>query len=143
MPRKILTTEILTAAIGGFESQKQKIDFQITELRQMLSGGSTESAVITEPTPGRRKMSAATRRRMAEGQKKRWAAIKGEGEKRSAIPEATRPERKLSAAGRKRIIAATKGRWARIHAEEAARKTAPGRAASKTTVAKRKVLKAA
>lgn len=33
-----LTTEIIQAAIDGFESQKQRIDVQIAELRAMLTG---------------------------------------------------------------------------------------------------------
>jgi len=38
MPTK-LTSEIIAAAIEGFESQKRHIDGQIAELRQMLDGG--------------------------------------------------------------------------------------------------------
>ena len=38
MPQK-LTNEIITAAIAGFEQQKQQIDVQIAELRASLSGG--------------------------------------------------------------------------------------------------------
>jgi hypothetical protein len=75
MPTKQFTTEIITAAILGFESQKQQIDTRITELRQMLSGGPAESAAAPEPTKRkRRKMSAAARSRIAEAQRKRWAA---------------------------------------------------------------------
>ena len=51
-------------------------------------------------------MSAAARRRMAAGQRKRWAAVKGQA-------QATPPKkRKLSPAGRKAIIEATRKRWA-------------------------------
>ena len=37
------TSEIITAAIEGFEPQKRRIDDQITELRALLPGGSAES----------------------------------------------------------------------------------------------------
>jgi hypothetical protein len=114
----IHTTEIIQAALDGFERQKQKIDQQIAELRQMLSGHLSKSTTAESPKV-RKKVSAAGRRRMAEGQKRRWAAKRGEREKSPSAPEAVKPKRKLSAAGRKRIIAATKARWARIHAEAA------------------------
>jgi hypothetical protein len=39
MPTK-LTNEILAAAIEGFQAQKQRLDAQIVELRQLLTGGS-------------------------------------------------------------------------------------------------------
>jgi hypothetical protein len=41
MPIK-LTTEILSAAVAGFEEQKKRIDVQVAGLRQMLAGGSTD-----------------------------------------------------------------------------------------------------
>ena len=37
MPTHKLTTEIITAAILGFEAQKHKLDTQIAELRALLS----------------------------------------------------------------------------------------------------------
>ena len=126
MPTPKLTNEILTAAILGFEEQKRRIDAQILELRAMLSGGTSKPTAIAEvPKRKRRKMSAAARKRMAEAQRKRWAASKST----STTPEATKPKRKLSAAGRAAIVAATKKRWAAKRAEAA--KAQPG-AAKKT-----------
>jgi len=114
--------EIITAAIEGFEAQKQRIDAQIAELRQMLGGGVTEPAIIPETRKrGRRKMSAAARKKISEAQRKRWA----ESHKQSAptssavAPEVPKTKRKLSAAGRKRLIAATKKRWAAVRAAKA------------------------
>jgi hypothetical protein len=57
MPTK-LTNEILTAALAGFEEQKKRIDAEISELRQMLIGASTDGAAPAAVKP-RRKMSAA------------------------------------------------------------------------------------
>ena len=66
MPHKF-TSQIISAAIAGFEQQKIEIDQQINELRAMLSGGSVE--IATKATPGmRKKFSAATKRKMAEAQ---------------------------------------------------------------------------
>ena len=72
MPTK-LSNEIITAAIEGFEAQKTRIDAQIAELQAVLSGGPTAAATTPEvPTRKRRKMSAAGRKAIAEGQRKRW-----------------------------------------------------------------------
>jgi hypothetical protein len=65
----------------------------------------------------KRGFSAATRRRMAEGQKRRWAAINAA----KVVPVAPK-KRMMSAEGRQRIIDATKARWAKVRA--AARKKA-------------------
>jgi len=70
MAQTIPTSEILAAALEGFEAQKKRIDAQIAAIRQTLRGVTPESA---KP---RRKVSAAARKRMAAAQRKRWAAIK-------------------------------------------------------------------
>ena len=115
MPTK-LTTEILTAAIDGFEMQKTRIDARIAEIRQMLDGGSQSTAVTSElQRRKRRKISRAGRAAIAAAQRKRWA----ESKKHQATPEAPKPKRRLSAAGRRAIIAATKKRWAAKRAEAA------------------------
>ena len=79
MPQK-LSQEIISAAIAGFEAQKQRINSKIAELRNMLDH---RHASAETPKP-KRKISAASRRRMALAQKKRWAAIKGRSAARSA-----------------------------------------------------------
>src|SRR4029077_15936748 len=71
MPTHKLSPEILNAAISGFEQQKLRIDAQIAELRAMLAGDSAKPT--TAPETPKRKISAAARRRMALGQRARWA----------------------------------------------------------------------
>ena len=105
-----LTKAIIEAAIDGFETQKQRIDAQIAELRAMLDG--RPSAPVTEPK-ARRKLSREALQRMREGQQRRWAKVRGE----STIPSedatrASKPKRKLSAVGKAAIVAALKKRWA-------------------------------
>jgi hypothetical protein len=125
MLTKILTPEIITAAIDGFESQKRRIDNQIAELRAMLFGSAAETNTITEATPEsasrkRRKISAAVRRKMALGQKARWAKSRGEAE--PPAPDtviAPKTKRRISKEGMARIIAATKKRWAAVKAAQA------------------------
>jgi hypothetical protein len=109
MPTQKLTADVITAAIAGFELQKKRIDAQIADLRQALTGNGAHG--VAAPVRRRRKMSAAARKRIAEAQRKRWAAARRASalEARPA-PEGRRPKRRISAAGRKRIIEATKKR---------------------------------
>jgi hypothetical protein len=113
--------EILAAAIEGFEAQKSRLDARIAEIRQKLGGAGGEEPGTTSDAPAagrkRRKMSAAARKRIADAQKKRWAAVRKEsGPSTTAKQEAPKAKRRLSAAGRKRIIEATKKRWALVRA---------------------------
>ena len=126
MPISKLTSEIISAAIEGFEGQKRQIDGQIAELRAMLPGGSIEPTATPEaPGRKRRKVSAAARKRMKEAQQRRWAKIRGEaGSPAPAVPEPKKPKRRISEEGMKRIIAATKKRW-RLQKAEAAKAKAP------------------
>jgi hypothetical protein len=147
-----LTPRIISAAISGFEQQKQRIDAQIAELRDILSGGPARAAATPEaPTPKRKKFSAAARRHMKEAQQRRWAAIKGTSEPPSrGTSKPIRPKRRISEEGMKRIIAATKKRWRLARAAKAqpgsATKTARKRAAVKNAakkVARKKTVPAA
>jgi hypothetical protein len=131
-----LTPEIITAAVEGFEQQKLRIDAQIAELRQMLTGTPTDAAATPEPTKlKRRNMSAAARKRIGDAQRKRWAASKIEPA--PVPPEVAKPKRKLSAAGKKAIVEATKKRWAAFHAAKKAETPTDARKrAAKKTAAK-------
>jgi hypothetical protein len=144
MPTHKVTDEIITAAIDGFESQKARIDAQIEELRAMLSGVPVQVAAAPEAPPRKRKISAAARRRMALGQKRRWAAIKGTSEPPSETTlEVPKPKRKISEEGMKRIIAATKKRWRLAKAAKAQPATAKKAVTKKTAVKKSAPAKAA
>ena len=127
MPTTKLTNEVLLAAIEGFESQKRRIDEQIAELRQMMTGAPAAEPASPAPSrKGARRMSAAARARIAEAQRKRWAAQKATGSPGSAGPSpAPKAKRKLSAAGRRAIIEATKRRWAKARAEAAKAESKP------------------
>ena len=84
-----------------------------------------KSTVKVAPAPKKNRFSAARRRKMAEGQKRRWAAIN------AAKVEAAAPKKRtMSAEGRQRIIDATKARWAKINAAKA-EAVAPKKAPSK------------
>jgi hypothetical protein len=143
MPTPKLNAEIIAAAIEGFESQKRRIDTQIGELRAMLSGGRTEGTVAPEAPTRKRKVSAAARRRMAEGQKKRWAAIRADSRTPESVarPEPAKPKRKISAAGRRAISESTKRRWALKRAEAEKEKPAGARKGAKRKTAAKKPAK--
>jgi hypothetical protein len=106
---------MIAAAIAGFEEQKRQIDVEIAELRAMGNDSGPATPASESGKPSRRKISAASRKKMALAQQKRWAA-----KRRVSEPEAaTKPKRKLSPAGKKRIIAASKKYWAEKRAAAA------------------------
>src|SRR5215471_5641047 len=122
-----LSPEIIAAAIAGFESQRQHIDSQIAELRAMLSGARSDTVAATHYGQ-HRKVSAAARKGMAEGQRRRWAATKGLSE--AATTTSPKHKRRLSPAGRAAIVAALKKRWAIKRAAAAGPQLVGGRKAA-------------
>ena len=122
---------LLSMALVGYEREKAKIEATIADIRAQLGlrgpGRPKALPAATEATAGRRTLSASARRRIAEAQRKRWAALKGNGKAATG-----KPKRRLSAAGRKAIIEATKKRWAAFHKAENAKKSAQK---AKTTAA--------
>jgi hypothetical protein len=130
MPTPKFTTEILAAAIEGFEQQKLRIDAQIAELRAMMAGGTKEpTAAPTSAStkPARKKMSVSTRKRIGDAVRKTFLAKKAAKSPSLAVtPVVTKPvmpakkaKRKISAEGIRRIIEANKRRWAAKRAEAA------------------------
>jgi hypothetical protein len=63
----------------------------------------------------KRVLSPSARKRIAAGQRKRWAAV-------NAAKQSAPKKRKMSAAGRERIAEATRKRWAEFRAKKAAAK---------------------
>ena len=130
MPTLKFTSEVLAAAIEGFEQQKLRIDARIAELRAMMTGGTKEPT--TAPTsesikPARKKMSASARKRIGKAVRKAFLAKKAaESPSQSATPAVIRPvarakkaKRKISAEGMRRIVEANKRMWATRRAEAA------------------------
>ena len=74
MARLSHDTNLLQAALYGFQVEKEKIDARIRELQAQLKGVKAPAGAVKKaPAAGRRKMSAAARARIAAAQKKRWA----------------------------------------------------------------------
>jgi hypothetical protein len=118
-----ISQDILQAALHGLQLEKQRIDSSIAEVQSMLNGGSRKttlegtalSASEEAPRNGTRKRSAAVRKRIAEAQRARWAAIKGTSEPPSTTTSEATPgkRKKFSTAARKRMALAQKARWAK------------------------------
>jgi hypothetical protein len=71
--------EILEAALLGYTLQQKVIDGKITEIKSRLN--SSVTAVVLTEKPAKRprrkhKFSKESRQKMAEAQKRRWAAAK-------------------------------------------------------------------
>src|SRR5260370_9804550 len=106
-----VSSDVLNAALRGLEAQKQTIEQHIQQVRSMLGLGTgrrgrppksaatvpTESAAPSPPARKRRRFSAETRARMAEAQRKRYAATKKVHE---APPKAATKKRTRSPTGR-------------------------------------------
>src|SRR6266446_4340646 len=99
MPLIKLTSEIVAAAITGFEVERDRILVRIAEIRQLL-GSPAGATAPPETAKPRKKRSAAVRRRMKLAQQLRWKRIRAESEEPSkTAPASAKRKRVLSAAG--------------------------------------------
>ncbi len=71
----------IEAAIRELEREEKSIQDAIRMLRRIHGARSNSASTPkgTAPKRGRRKMSAAGRRKIAEAQKKRWAVLRAKG----------------------------------------------------------------
>jgi hypothetical protein len=82
MPRPpALSPTVLTAALAGLELQKTRIEQQLTQVRSLLGrrGPGRPPQGAASPTSDgqpKRFVSAATRKKMAVAQRRRYAALK-------------------------------------------------------------------
>lgn len=105
---------LLELALKGLEAERARIDDEIAQIRNQIGsspiGNSSDGNAETVPTRKRRRMSAAAKRRISEGMKRRYAALR----KVSGNPrEAERKETGLTASGRKKLSDMMKARWAK------------------------------
>ena len=83
--------QTLQAALAGYQSELQRIDQAMAEIRRELgiSAGRKKTGMQTIAAPARkRRLSAAGRKRIAEATKKRWAAFRAQ--KQAAARKASR-----------------------------------------------------
>jgi hypothetical protein len=86
MPRgKQMDPALLQAALDGFEQRLKEVNEKIVAVRRMMrSPGRPASAAPAAPARRRRPMSAAARKRIADAQKRRWAAFHSRSAKKAA-----------------------------------------------------------
>jgi hypothetical protein len=101
---KLSDRELLQAALVGYQHQHKVLGERIAEITRELGGGPAPQDVAGGASP-KRVMSAETRLRMAESQRRRWAGVK-----KTETPVAKK-KRRMSAEGRERIAEATRKRW--------------------------------
>ena len=84
MPRpNLISHDLLQAALTGLETQKQKIEHLIAEVRAVVHGVSAGVSVTVQTlahppkrTGLKRTLSDEARKRIAAAQKKRWATFR-------------------------------------------------------------------
>ena len=102
--------DLTTSQLNRIIALKERIESLQAEISSVVDGGG--EAPVPAEKPKRRRMSAAARKRIADGATARWAKVKGEGAK-----PAKKGQHRLSAAGRAAIIAGSKARWAKLRGE--------------------------
>src|SRR6185436_11967782 len=106
----ISVSELSVAQLTQALDLRKRIDELKTQLETLLGGPNEPTGNgVAKPRRGRRRFSAAARRKMAEAQRKRWAAKRVETPKGTVVP--TKRKRTMSAAGRAALSAAAKARW--------------------------------
>ena len=94
------------------QAEVEKLDEAISVIESLNGSG-----VSRKGTRATRIVSAASRRKMAQAQKARWARHRGESQpatKTSLAPV----KRTMSASARRKIAAAQRARWARVKAQQ-------------------------
>lgn len=66
----------LAAALAGYEQQRSEIVDRIGEIQRHLRGRASIATPNNAVLGGKRTMSGAARKRIAEAQRKRWAAYR-------------------------------------------------------------------
>jgi hypothetical protein len=89
--KRALTEHVLELALVGYTEQCRQIENAIAAIRSQLGVRSTKAAasVTSDGARPKRQMSAAARKRIADAQRKRWAAFH-KGKEAAAVPESRR-----------------------------------------------------
>jgi hypothetical protein len=126
-----LLTQLTAAQLREAANIQEKIQGLQSELAQVLGAVAAPSATFTtearQPAKKpKRRFSARTRAKMAEAQRARWAAKRGEvgpatepGATPAATPEKTQ-KKKVSKAKLRALAKAREARWAKVRAAKKA-----------------------
>jgi hypothetical protein len=113
----------LENALHELKVKRDRAQSEVEKLNQVIVGieslnGTGVSHNTNQP---KRTISAASRRKMALAQKKRWASLKKESQSVSA-PSSAPAKRTMSASARRKIAAAQRARWKKLKGQVAALK---------------------
>jgi hypothetical protein len=100
----------VSSIIGQLKLERDRVERQLTGLNAALMAFA--GAYGGEATNGRRKISAAGKKRIAAAQKARWAKVRGES-------NVAKPKRTMSATSRRKIATAQRARWAKVRQSKA------------------------
>jgi len=111
----------LNNALQQLRAEHRRAQLEVEKLGQAISvieslNGSGTSRNGNQP---KRTISAASRRKMAAGQRARWAAVRKGPKPATEVAKTTgssRVKRTMSASARRKIAAAQRVRWAKIGA---------------------------
>jgi hypothetical protein len=113
----------LENVLQQLRDEHKQAQLQVEKLKEAIStieGLGTTS--LERPVNGARRgrtVSAATRRRMVQAQRARWAKVgKGPQPVSPTKANATAPKRTLSISARRKIAAAQRARWAKVKRQE-------------------------
>lgn len=86
MPDRV---RLLEMALKGLESERARLEHEISEIRQELghrpsSNHTSTAALSTDSVPKKRTMSAEARKRISEGMKRRYAELRRATKRRAA-----------------------------------------------------------
>jgi hypothetical protein len=111
----------LNNALQELRAERKQAQARVESIDQAISvieslNGSGKVSQANQPT---RVMSAASRRKMAQAQRARWARARKESQRVVVITKKTGSasvKRTMSAAARRKIAAAQRARWAKLKA---------------------------
>ena len=108
----------LTNALQQLRAERQVAQLHVAKLDQAISvieslNGTGTSRIANRPT---RIVSAASRRKMAQAQRARWAKARNGSQPAKAVAGSARAKRTLSSSARRKIAAAQRARWTRAKA---------------------------
>jgi hypothetical protein len=108
-------------ALQELRAERQVAQLPVEKLDQAISVIESLNGTGVSHNSGRptRIVSAASRRKMAQAQKARWAAVRKGPKPATEVAKATGSSqvmRTMSASARRRIAAAQKARWAKLRA---------------------------
>jgi len=106
----------IAGILKDIERQRDLLNEVITALAPLAGKGGASAAF----GGGRRPLSAAARRKIAEAQRARWARFRAGASAKASGGKTPKVVRVMSEAARRKIAAAQRARWARVKQQKVA-----------------------